>query len=399
MQMNLKKFFPTFSNNEIFENLIFFLLLFCSISISFISNYKPYSLLLKIFSSLFLFFYFCFKYAKSNKSIRLKSYNLLPLLLFITWTALTLTYTPQQAYGFQKFLHFIIVIIPLGLSVVYIHNFFDKERYKLFIFFLGVTVAILDFLAITLNPFQFGSAYAFEFSRWSHVVFSRIVAISFILFLLGEYHLRFFKKQSYLFIFILLHLTALLVAGHRIVLVGTLIFLAIYFFHYRLNKIKIVGWCLGILLIVFVLSQISPSINERFIKFIYTPWHSLENDASFMSRLDAWKIAWDIFIANPIAGIGLGGFNQYASFEITTMMKYPHNIFLEVLCELGLIGFSLFILLLFQATKFSSAKNKVLLPLLIFLLFLSLFAKDIPSNAVFFAVAIGQNIRIMVQQG
>ena len=52
-------------------------------------------------------------------------------------------------------------------------------------------------------------------------------------------------------------------------------------------------------------------------------------------------IALAIFMSNPIVGVGLGGFH-YVSGII-----YPHNFFLELLSETGLIGTTLAMLLLF----------------------------------------------------
>lgn len=58
-----------------------------------------------------------------------------------------------------------------------------------------------------------------------------------------------------------------------------------------------------------------------------------EGDAG---RFMIYISAINIFISNPVLGVGLGGFPENANIPIET--PWPHNLFLEILCETGLIG-------------------------------------------------------------
>jgi O-antigen ligase len=49
---------------------------------------------------------------------------------------------------------------------------------------------------------------------------------------------------------------------------------------------------------------------------------------------------------NPLLGIGFGSFGLY--YANTDERNYPHNMFLEILCETGLIGFLLLLFLVFN---------------------------------------------------
>jgi O-antigen ligase len=51
-------------------------------------------------------------------------------------------------------------------------------------------------------------------------------------------------------------------------------------------------------------------------------------------RSVAFRASWDLFADNPVIGAGVGGFSELSG----TGLVYPHNIPLEVLSELGLIG-------------------------------------------------------------
>ena len=65
------------------------------------------------------------------------------------------------------------------------------------------------------------------------------------------------------------------------------------------------------------------------------------------ARLVLFKDALDAFIASSGLGIGTGGFNTLPG----VFADYPHNIFLEVAAEMGIIGFLVFILI-FSYTLF-----------------------------------------------
>lgn len=59
-------------------------------------------------------------------------------------------------------------------------------------------------------------------------------------------------------------------------------------------------------------------------------------DASSAERFIRYDVAWDLIQENPLFGAGLGGF-AYAS-----RLDYPHNVFLEIWSQSGLIGLLLF---------------------------------------------------------
>ena len=78
-------------------------------------------------------------------------------------------------------------------------------------------------------------------------------------------------------------------------------------------------------------------------------------DASFMGRIEAWQINWDLAVAHPVTGAGLR--NSYLSEIAATVnptlaleAKAAHSIYFEVLGSTGFIG--LFIYLSLLASSF-----------------------------------------------
>lgn len=310
-------------------------------------------------------------------------------LLFLSWMLLSLGYSVNINFGLQKLLHLFIAFFPIYWGICYLLKINSVERYKFLISLLGGTIMLLNLTALIISPFQFGTAYELQIDRWSHVVFSRITSIGFIVVFLGIHKYKINVRQKIFYLFVMIHFAALLAAGHRITLLSNFLFMIYYLIilkkEYK-NFIYVLSAFISLFIIMLLLSA---EVNERFYPLISNPIIALSGDGSSIARVEAWKVCWNIFLDNPLLGLGIGGFNGYQNLDITLMMKYPHNIFWEVLCELGLIGLSLFVYLFSQTIKFYSIKNKGVLTLIIFLLFLSLFAKDISSNVLLCALMIG----------
>jgi O-antigen ligase len=108
-------------------------------------------------------------------------------------------------------------------------------------------------------------------------------------------------------------------------------------------------------------------------------------DEPIQSRVELVKISRQLFIENPVFGIGFGGFKSYN--ELTELLKYPHNIFLELAVEGGVIGVLVLCAVLFLIVKsaFNIKKSGLqltayCLSLIAYSLTLAFFSKDISSQ-------------------
>ncbi|HVP11345.1 MAG TPA: O-antigen ligase family protein [Phycisphaerae bacterium] len=81
----------------------------------------------------------------------------------------------------------------------------------------------------------------------------------------------------------------------------------------------------------------SQEIRERVTSII-----EYRNDKSAMSRFATWDIAMELLDQNPMIGVGFGNF-EYAKDKYIGGRKAAHNIFLQNLSELGLIGHPLWL--------------------------------------------------------
>lgn len=132
----------------------------------------------------------------------------------------------------------------------------------------------------------------------------------------------------------------------------------------------------------------------KFLTSFETPMASLERlqsllhpkgDGAILERLEYFKSAWHAFISAPIFGLGIGGWPTYQA--LSDPQLHPHNIFLEIMAEAGIVGLLLF--LLFLVTSFYkfwlSGLRFVPLYVLVFCFINALKSGDIIDNILFFA--------------
>ena len=82
-------------------------------------------------------------------------------------------------------------------------------------------------------------------------------------------------------------------------------------------------------------------IRDRFASIL-----TYRYDLSASTRFEVWNFAWELLNENPLIGVG---FNQFetARWAMLGGTRAAHNIYLQNLAELGLIGHPLWLLLIF----------------------------------------------------
>jgi len=161
-------------------------------------------------------------------------------------------------------------------------------------------------------------------------------------------------KINYIMFFIssVILIAAIIMSGSRGGTIGAIIATLILIL--RSGKpYKVFAAVFIMMILAFIVLQVfmPHSIIERFkIDYII--------NAKAAGRVDLWKVGILAFLEKPLIGWG------YNSFPIITAGEFPeseylrvrygqvtHNIYLQILCELGLIGFIIFILALYKTIK------------------------------------------------
>lgn len=86
-------------------------------------------------------------------------------------------------------------------------------------------------------------------------------------------------------------------------------------------------------------------------------------DESAQHRLDAWKTAINMAVARPIAGVGIGNFQQlyysYTDYWFNREIAV-HSMWFQVLAECGFVGFGLFVAMIWTSFTVNAASVRLL---------------------------------------
>ncbi len=327
-----------------FTLLIFILTSFSMLYKSVTRRYK-----IDLINKYVLFFFFFVSmliisnlYTKSPNSGFLKTMRFSIFNSFLFLGGISIGFTKKTRIRFLKILHFMIFIY----SLIYVYflkgmigmNFKELANYHMRLSLVG-------------NPIGVGR------------IFSILSLISIIC--------LFYEKNNYKKIFyILCTILGLIITistNSRGPFFALIISILIYlFFFTKLNMKKIVYALILIsLLFIIIFSLLPESLISRYKLFGNKEVHISKKQVSvfntFIIRENYIKKSLAYLNENPeklIFGVGLGGF----SYIITNrdIRAYPHNIFVEIILELGIIGLVLFILpFLFLLNDFILTKNKI----------------------------------------
>jgi len=105
-----------------------------------------------------------------------------------------------------------------------------------------------------------------------------------------------------------------------------------------------------IIVVLVALVLKGESVYNSFVGTIFTG----DNEYSTLTRIEAWKILYQIFKVNPIFGVGPANYYFYTS--LYPILNYSvqfnsHSNYVDLLIQTGVLGFAFFVLFIFQLTR------------------------------------------------
>ena len=242
------------------------------------------------------------------------------------------------SWGIKKFFEeYIYKIMPLIISMTIIKE--AKQNYTLLLLvIISLTINSLGTILQGINGIQRASG-----PLDGIMVFSGILSIMIPLMVIATIKTDGLIKKS-CFIVLAISILALLFNGTRSAWVTTFILSFITSFVLVSNKKK---YILGILILTMAGSVIFsnvPNFNNRLKSIISF------SDRSINERFICWEATISMFKDNPIIGIGIGNYrevykNKYKPVNAHLTLQHAHNNFLQVLAEMGTLGFSSYLLM------------------------------------------------------
>jgi len=330
-----------------------------------------------------LFLLFTYKFEITRQSYIL----LCVFLLFVCYTALSLSWSISSEYGATKtmYLGFLNFWNLIAAAIIIVP---DPHRVRRLMF--GVLLVSLIYAAISFTIImRSGTEQKINFTSTDYSGIALVICAGIsvlVCYMIDPSQKKFNRLSS--FGLCCVYFIILLFVGHRGLLISTVFaMLALLFINPKdstsaKNNIIIKKGYIIIMLVTVVgvvailgLSGDEPVTVHRLLLLTDPGQHS-----SQFARLQYYKQAFHIWSENPVFGSGIG------SFPITMgwgdIRGYPHNIILEILSELGLVGLLIFGLLLFFGVRML-LKNFVAnspLSFFVFLLFVTSFVEAFFSS-------------------
>lgn len=314
-----------------------------------------------LFSSLVLTVLLSFLVTKSLYKVKLIKFVLFTIFILALFTYNLLVF-PQYEHVLTYFGATIIYAILPALLLVFIEN------YKL-VFDYHIIFSFLTFLLLIREPVTSyaltGGYMPFGFTLLNLVISG---------FILG-----FMKYRNYFYLTLSVMVSAIiLIYGNKSAFLIAIILILMAYYVYSKNFLKkiiipvlIFGALFGKQLLIIAIDQMINLGYRNYSILTFKQLLSSESSVNVTSlRTDIWKNAIELILDNPL-GYGIGYFESI--FEI-----YPHNVFLNIFIDFGILGFTVFlIIILYSIYKIFTSKNNYLRILRIGMLLLWFFSMQV----------------------
>lgn len=276
-------------------------------------------------------------------NIKIRSKHLYFIAVFIVCIFLSVIFN-DIAINFSEYKSRFISPL-LGILIMFLYKF-TKE--KIIILLSGFSVSLLFNAIVVIYQFsQGGTGRLVGFASNYMLLCGVNVLILPIICAVAIYNSDINLKYRLLFVTtILINVPAVIFENTRIVWIALFITYSLILVCSLKKKKDIYIYIILFILILGVIFYISPESTNRLSTIADTTAQTQSN----YQRILMWKSALQMFWDYPLLGIGIGNYhdvimNSYLTEEFRDIPYHPHNTFLYILAEAGVVGAISYILL------------------------------------------------------
>ena len=285
-------------------------------------------------------------------------------LIFGLLLGISYMYTASPDYGFRKILRFNTFAVTMFISpLLIIKSPTDSKRLLSYFYFL--LVIIIGIMLLQFVYFLKWGDFAIVLAYWNRISIpganpiqvSRYLAIGAAMMIALLIRNRPSRSLHY-FAILFVILLSIILSGSRGPLVSIIIGSIVYAILYeRKHSSRIFGYgILAIGTIITLLLFLPESLTQRFFDIsqgsVIMTQQGVRRISTIATRYEFWSMsiqAWFSSITSFFIGLGAGGFSSL--FIWRDWHWYPHNLFFEIIAELGLIGLVIGVLFIIKSYK------------------------------------------------
>ena len=283
-------------------------------------------------------------------------------LIFGLLLGISYMYTASPDYGFRKILRFNTFAVTMFISpLLIIKSPTDSKRLLSYFYFL--LVIIIGIMLLQFVYFLKWGDFAIVLAYWNRISIpganpiqvSRYLAIGAAMMIALLIRNRPSESLHY-FAILFVILLSIILSGSRGPLVSIIIGSIVYAILYeRKHSSRIFGYgILAIGTIITLLLVLPESLTQRFFDIsqgsVIMTQQGVRRISTIATRYEFWSMsiqAWFSSITSFFIGLGAGGFSSL--FIWRDWHWYPHNLFFEIIAELGLIGLVIGVLFIIKS--------------------------------------------------
>jgi len=281
----------------------------------------------------------------------------LPILLLFFWTLLSCTWAASITSSISKVIQFTLGIFFVYLSI----NLIKDEK------FLNSTISawlLAGLMVGIVSIIQRGGGIT---KRIESIQMSSLETGEYLNYCIILGIIKFLDAKSIAKKLVVLFMVSMVLIGTSLsVARGPLVGLsaAALFLVYKLVDFKKIQRKILISLVMVIIAVFCISVAGVFLQpdilidsftriwgRFNTAFTSPEDDFGVMWRMALWSACYKIILDHPIIGIGIGSFPKVSVEYMAEGHNLCHNLYLEILVPLGLIGFSIFLWLVVRLIK------------------------------------------------
>lgn len=263
--------------------------------------------------------------------------------LYLVWLVVGLSYTQAPGYGFRVILKYLypLLIVLFASAVVR-----DKEV----LLKAGVGARMVALISIVVLCIPYLNYYLFHGVFWYGTA-SAINYISMCVFSLALFYYTKEKKKN-LLLCILFMLPCILWVFRTSIMGTTLALVTFFFFKYKLKSLPAIFFVFALFIVaVFAI----PSVREKM--FVNSENVSIEQfqrgeiskeDINSNARFAMWEdLEGRFYERKELVGSGIGSVQNYMYNNfVYGGLNVPHNDYVQILCDSGIIGLVLYLLII-----------------------------------------------------
>lgn len=319
--------------------------------------------------------------------------SLIFLLMFSIYVSMGMMWSPSYTYGIHKSVRISSVCMLIFVSSGLIAR--QKKR-------MNRLIRILYAISIIYSLSAIAGPLIFEVAPWvlvgfkDHIFLGRMIGLGLIISVFLSIAEEKFEKKILFYSMSIIIFIGLIYSQSRQSLIGSItstgIFLLFTSFYYtnrnhsnRSRNIILLSSTAGVASLTALTRIMSLPTIKNIVPILRGNFGN-----SFATRIEYWNSALELWRLNPILGAGSGGFAVYITGN--DIHLWPHNIFLEILAEFGIIGALLFLSFLLYPIVYLNFKRDysrsiLLMSLLVYVVFIASLTGDIESNRILYFIA------------